>query len=860
MFDHPFLEVGFLAALASLGAACEEQVQTPATWTLTMASDVETLDLGYLTYQDELPSVELRLDNSSGVPIVVEDIEIEGHGAEILVLSGGPEGGAAVDENGGFRLVVSVTDEVDWRTGWYESTLVVTASSAERSDEDQPAQRWELDMLLKIRCDLDGDGFDAAQCGGTDCDDESGDVNDEQADICNGLDDDCDGVLDEDPDIVWYVDSDGDGFGTDGETATACDLPSGFSATADVGDDGDASIHPDAEEYCNGTDDDCDGEIDEQPQMGLLYFADADGDGYGDSDLGVEACEVPSGMVDNNLVCDDYDATVNPDGDDPCGEEADGVDNDCDGVVDNLDRLVTYFEDADGDGYGDADVELDSCDGEPSGYVSDATDCDDGEVEASPSASEVCGDNIDNDCDGDTDCEDADCDGQLPCSVVLSDADALLIGESSGDQAGASVACVGDLDGDGYDDLLVGAPGQDGGGSNAGAAYAVFGPVTSSLDLSSADVTLWGEATTDLAGEPLAAAGDFDGDGLADLFVGAPYNDTGGADAGCAYLVLGPGTAYSELGSSDLVVVGDTADENAGAAIAGVGDTDGDGLDDLLLGAPGDDAAGADAGMVALLLGGSTGLLYASQADVLLLGEAAGDGAGGAVVAAGDLDGDGFDDLMVGAAGADSGAEDAGIVYVLYGPLDGDGSLADAAASISGVEASAGLQVGVTGDLDGDATLDFLVGVEDDDTAASAAGAVYAFLGPLEGDVSLSDADDQLYGSSASSYVGCSLAAVGDLTGDGAAEVLVGAWGAPYDSITAGSAFLLSWPWSSSAIEDSATHLGGESTNDRVGMSVASGGDIDGDTYDDLVVGAPYEDSGGSASGAVYLVLGGNFQ
>jgi hypothetical protein len=444
--------------------------------------------------------------------------------------------------------------------------------------------------------------------------------------------------------------------------------------------------------------------------------------------------------------------------------------------------------------------------------------------------------------------------------MVLSDADAVLIGESSGDQAGSSVAIAGDLDGDGFDDLLVGAPGHDGGGSNAGAAFAVFGPVTGVFDLASADVALFGEAATDQAGEPVAAAGDVDGDGLQDLLVGAPYGDLGGTDAGCAYLVLGPATAYSALGSADLLVVGNAAGDNAGAALAGVGDTDGDGLDDLLIGVPGDDTASADAGMVALLLGGGAGLLYASEADVALLGEAAGDGLGSAVAAAGDLDGDGFADLIAVADTADAGTADVGVIYVLHGPFDEDSSLQDAPARITGVHASANADLGISGDLDGDATLDFLVGVGGDDTAGSEAGAVYAFLGPLEGMVSLADADDQLYGSSASSCVGSSLAPVADLSGDGADGAFVGAWGAPYDSVTAGSAFLLSWPWSSTAIEDSATHFGGVSTNDRAGSSLSSGGDVDGDSFDDLVVGAPYEDSGGTAAGAVYLVLGANFQ
>ena len=290
--------------------------------------------------------------------------------------------------------------------------------------------------------DVDSDGYgdpasiaqacelpDGYSVNASDCDDSDPGSHPGALEVCDDADNDCDGDVDDDAldATEWFEDADGDGYGDPDTSNIACDEPSGHVDDDSDCDDGDDGVNPDADEVCDDVDNDCDGETDEDGAIDAeTWYADDDGDGFGDADSSTTACDEPAGHSDDDTDCDDSDADVNPDEDEVC----DGVDNDCDGDTDEDDAsdADTWYADGDGDGYGDStDTEV-SCD-QPSGYVSDGSDCDDGDADVSPDGTETC-DGVDEDCDGDTDegllgaaesCAAEDCDEVLSSDASASD-------------------------------------------------------------------------------------------------------------------------------------------------------------------------------------------------------------------------------------------------------------------------------------------------------------------------------------------------------------------------------------------------------------------------------------------------------
>ena len=245
--------------------------------------------------------------------------------------------------------------------------------------------------------DLDGDGY----ADDVDCDDSDADVYPGAEELCNGIDDDCNGEIDEDAAdaTTWYADVDADGFGDPDSSTVSCEQAEGWVEDETDCNDADDTVYPGAEELCDGADNDCDGDIDEDSEDVQTWYADADGDGFGDADTSITACDTPSGYTDDASDCDDDDATIHPDADEYC----DGVDNNCDGIVDEDTAVdvAVWYEDSDSDGYGQPSVTDFACD-PPAGFADNAFDCDDANVAVNPDADELCN-GYDDNCDGTVD-------------------------------------------------------------------------------------------------------------------------------------------------------------------------------------------------------------------------------------------------------------------------------------------------------------------------------------------------------------------------------------------------------------------------------------------------------------------------
>jgi len=421
---------------------------------------------------------------------------------------------------------------------------------------------------------------------------------------------------------------------------------------------------------------------------------------------------------------------------------------------------------------------------------------------------------------------------------------------------------LGDVNADGYDDVLIGAYENDDGGTDAGKAYLVLGKSigwTTNVGLGLADASFIGEMPEDYAGILLGRAGDVNSDGFADFLISAPGNDDGGNYAGQAYLIFGKPTGWvvdQDLASSDASFIGEFQGDQL-RGVSDAGDVDGDGFDDILLGSINNDEAAESAGQIYLVLGAESGWQMDTNsglADASYLGENALDGAGGRLAAAGDVNGDGFGDFLVGAHFNGEVAEGAGKAYLLLGRPAGwtmDSSLADADASFLGEAEGdlAGISLAGVGDVNSDGYDDILIGAQYNDEADFMAGQAYLIFGRPVGwtvDLPLQLSDASFVGEDAVDVAGCSSGGLGDINGDGHLDAFVSARGASTTYVVTGRTS--GWSMDSPLADSPAAHAG----SGWAGWSADGTGDVNGDGFSDLVVGAP--DNG--PSGLVYLVFG----
>ncbi|CAC9487664.1 hypothetical protein formerly called flagellar hook-length control protein FliK, partial [uncultured Gammaproteobacteria bacterium] len=397
----------------------------------------------------------------------------------------------------------------------------------------------------------------------------------------------------------------------------------------------------------------------------------------------------------------------------------------------------------------------------------------------------------------------------------------VINGESMGDHSGWSVSSAGDVNGDGLDDLIVGAYQADPSNkSNAGKSYVVFGKQnnTDAINLSAiaagtstGGFVINGELASDYSGRSVSSAGDVNGDGLDDLIVGAYQADSSNkSNAGKSYVVFGKqdNTAINlsaiAAGTSTggFVINGESADDESGYSVSSAGDVNGDGLDDLIVGAYSADPSGKpNAGKSYVIFGKQDNTAInlsaiaagTSTGGFVINGESADDESGYSVSSAGDVNGDGLDDLIVGAYQADlSGEPNAGKSYVIFGKQDNTDAI-----NLSAIA-----------------------------TGTSTGGFV-------------------INGESEFNYNGHAVSSAGDVNGDGLDDLIVSADQAdPSGKPNAGKSYIIFGKQDNTAINLSIIVAGiggfvinGESASDY-SSSVSSAGDVNGDGLDDLIVGA----------------------
>ena len=472
-----------------------------------------------------------------------------------------------------------------------------------------------------------------------------------------------------------------------------------------------------------------------------------------------------------------------------------------------------------------------------------------------------------------------------------------LDGENAWDYSGRAVSSAGDVNGDGYDDIIIGVKGADPNGPQSGSSYVVFGKASGfsrAIEFSELDGSdgfrLDGEDRGDWSGYSVSSAGDVNGDGYDDIIIGAHYASQGGA----SYVVFGKESSFSRAielseldGSDGFRIGGENTGDKSGYSVSSAGDVNGDGYDDIIIGAVGADFNGRSSGSSYIVFGkeGNFGrTIELSELDgrggFRIDGENAYDKSGYSVSSAGDINGDGYDDIIIGAHYVDwYGDTISASSYVVFGKesdfnrtielseLDGsDGFRIDG----ENTDDKIGKSVSSAGDINGDGYDDIIIGAYGADPNGSSSGSSYVVFGKessFSRAIELSELDGsdgfRIDGTSAHYLSGYSVSSAGDVNGDGYDDVIIGAYAADPNGVqNSGASYVVFGKASgfNATINLSASSGGiridGANVSDWSGYSVSSAGDVNGDGYDDVIIGAALADPNGKKSGANYVVFG----
>ncbi len=467
--------------------------------------------------------------------------------------------------------------------------------------------------------------------------------------------------------------------------------------------------------------------------------------------------------------------------------------------------------------------------------------------------------------------------GSLKSTIEINDSTANGPSLADSDSYGISIASLGDLDGDGVNDIAVGAAADDQGGADRGAVHISFlnanGSVKNTVEINSSTANGPSLQNGDLYGISIASLGDIDGDGVTDIAVGAIADAGAGTLRGAVHISFlnANGSVKNTVEINDSTANGPSlADSDQyGFSIASLGDLDGDGVPEILVGAVSDDGSGSSRGAAHLSFLNSNGSLKSTVEinDATTNGPSLGDfdQYGGSVASLGDSDGDGVLNIAVGAPSDNGAGSIRGVVHIsalafIRQSLEVNNTAPNGPSLALGDDY--GISIVSLGDLDGDSVADIAVGARSDDEGGADRGAVHI---SFQNSNSNPKSTVEINSSTANGpsladgdQYGTSIALLGDMDGDGVVDIVVGA---PLDDEGGNDRGAVHISYlnangsvkSTVEINDSTANGPNLANDDRYGYSVASLGDLDGDGVTDIAVGAIFDDAGGSERGAVHI-------
>ena len=416
-------------------------------------------------------------------------------------------------------------------------------------------------------------------------------------------------------------------------------------------------------------------------------------------------------------------------------------------------------------------------------------------------------------------------------SLLSGNANTILAGDQSGSQFGWSVSGAGDVNGDGFDDVIVGAWEYDYGGVDGGAVFVFHGGFYGLTNI--VGTLLGAEADGDRFGYSISDAGDVNGDGYDDVIVGAPYYSS-------ALFTEEEGRSYIYYGSSNGLTITDVKmlevdndNDHFGWSVSGAGDVNGDGYDDVIVGVPKHDNGQVREGAAYIYHGSDAGII--DIAATLLESNQEKAYFGWSVSGAGDVNGDGYDDVIVGSLWYDNGESDEGMAFVYHGSITGISTSVRTQLEANQDYAEFGNSVSDAGDVNGDGYDDVIVGAHFYDNGENDEGVAFVYEGSSHGidptAMTLLERNQE------AAQFGESVSGVGDVNGDSYGDLIVGAYLYTSGETEEGASFVYY-----GSIDGIETTVGSQQeanqNSAQFGLSVSGAGDVNGDGYDDVIVGA----------------------